>query len=97
MFTLITDRSKFFRVKRGLSVSDIEKTFNIPLSEVFEGAVIEIGSKYEVYTAVPGDTYKGIAEKFGVDAETLRKINSDRPVYPTRRLYIPCKFRGVSI
>lgn len=91
MFTLVTDRSKFFRVKRGQSEREIEKTFRIPLSGVFDGAILGVEGSYTAYTAKPGDSYQKIAERFGLGEEELRKINFDRPVYPTRILYIPCE------
>lgn len=91
MFTLVTDRSKFFRVKRGQSEREIEKTFCVPLSGVFDGAILGVEGSYTAYAAQPGDSYKKIAERFGLEEGELRKINLDRPVYPSRKLYIPCK------
>ena len=93
MFTLVTDRSKYFRVKRGQSAADIEKVFGIPVNgEVFSGKIIPLNSgKFVRYCAAVGDTYRTVALKFGVDEGLLKEVNGNAPVYPTRKLFVPCK------
>ncbi len=93
MFTLVTDRSKFYRVKRGQSARDIENVFEIPVrGAAFSGEILEIGDIfYTRYVADVGDTYRTIAEKFGTDPFLLEEINGGKPVYPTRKLFVPYK------
>lgn len=94
MFTLVTDRSKFYRVKRGQNAADIENVFGVPVRSAFSGGIIEIDDAfYSRYIADVGDTYASIAEKFGVDADLLEDVNGGRPVYPTRKLFVPYKRR----
>ena len=91
MFTLVTDKSKYFRVKRGQSAADIESVLKTPVcGKVFEGAVIRVrGGRFLKYSAKPGDTYKTVADKFGISEEELKKLNADKPVYPTCKLFVP--------
>ena len=93
MFTLVTDRSRYFRVKRGQSAEEIERVLKTPVhGEAFAGAVVEVWSeKLTEYTAAVGDTYRTVALKFGADERQLRKLNADKPVYPTCKLFVPCK------
>lgn len=93
MFTLVTDRNKFYRVKRGQSAGDIESFFEIPVrGAAFSGEIIEIGETfYSRYVADVGDTYRSIADKFGVDVSVLEEVNGGKPVYPTRKLFVPYK------
>lgn len=93
MFTLVTDRSKYFRVKRGQSAGDIEKVLKTPVSGcVFEGRIIEVAEgNFTLYTARVGDTYRTVALKFGADEEKLKRANGNKPVYPTCKLFVPFK------
>ena len=93
MFTLVTDRSKFYRVKRGQSAQDLEKVFEIPvIGSVFSGRIIEVGdTPYRRYTAEVGDTYRSVALKFGVDENLVREANGGKPVYPTKKIFVSFK------
>ena len=93
MFTLVTDRSKFYRVKRGQNAREIESVFEIPVNRpAFSGAILEIGDYfYTSYIADLGESYESIAEKFGVDAEILKEVNGKKPIYPTRKIFVPYK------
>lgn len=91
MFTLVTDRSRFYRVKRGQSGKDVENALSVPAADVFGGAIIPREGKFIVYSARPGDSYESLAERFGVGAEELKAVNRSSCVYPTRRLFIPRK------
>ena len=93
MFTLVTDRSKYFRVKRGQSAGEIEKVLKTPVSgALFEGRIIVVRDEnLTVYTAAVGDTYRTVALKFGADERQLKEINGSKPVYPTCKLFVPCK------
>ena len=93
MFTLVTDRSKFYRVKRGQSAREIENVFEVPVrGNAFSGAILEIGDLfYTPYVADVGDTYRAIAEKFGISETVLEEANGGKPVYPTRKIFVPYK------
>ncbi len=93
MFTLVTDKSRYFRVKRGQVSEDIEKALGMPvIGEVFAGEIIPvIDIKLTLYTAAVGDTYRSIALKTGADEATLKKINGGKHIYPTCKLFVPCK------
>ena len=84
MFTLVTDRSKYFRVKRGQSAEELESELKTPVSgAVFAGRIIEVApGNFQRYAAQVGDTYGTIALKFGAGF---------KPVYPTCKLFVPCK------
>ena len=95
MFTLVTDKCKFFRVKRGQSGAEIEARFNVPVTgDVFGGRIIETDKRYSVYVAKVGDTYRSIAKAEGVDEDELKNANGGKPVYPSCRLFVPCKQFG---
>ena len=93
MFTLVTDRSKFYRVKRGQSADEIESVLKIPVrGEAFTGRIIEVGdTAYTRYIADVGDTYRTIALKFGADEAMLKEANGNKPVYPTKKVFVPFK------
>lgn len=92
MFTLVTDKSRFYRVKRGQSAAEIERTLKNPAgSEVFAGKIIVVHENLTVYSAAVGDTYKVIAQKFSTDEQLLKNINGGKPVYPTCKIFVPCK------
>lgn len=93
MFTLVTDRSKYFRIKKGQSGGEIERVFNIPVNgRVYAGRIIEMpDNEFVCYTVEVGDTYRSIALKFGVAEDELRIRNGNKPVYPTCKLFVPRK------
>lgn len=92
MFTLVTEKSRFFRVKRGQSGEEIEKFFISPVcGKAFAGRIIEIKTNLSVCTANAGDTYRTLAAKLGADEEVLRELNGGKPVYPTRKIFYPRK------
>ena len=88
MSTLITDNSRFYRVKRGQTGAEIEKTLSLPAPNAFAGAIIPAG-KFTVHKAEPFESYASIAKKYGVEAEELEKCNGGRPIYPSCRVFIP--------
>lgn len=90
MFTLVTDKSPFYRIKRGQSAEEVEKLLSVPCGEAFCGAIIAADGKFYVYSVKPCETYRSIAEKLGVSRAELEKINFSRPLYPTQRLFVPC-------
>ena len=93
MFTLVTDRSKYFRVKRGQSSGEIERVLKTPVcGAAFAGRIIEVAERgLTPYVATVGDTYRSIALKFSADEDRIKKINGFKPVYPTCKLFVPSK------
>lgn len=91
MFTLVTDKSKYFRVKHGQESGDIEKALRIPVEGAFAGMIIERGEPMRIYVAKPLENYRVIAGKFGIAEEELARVNSHKPVYPTCKLFVPYK------
>ena len=93
MFTLVTERNKYFRVKRGQTAEEVRKVLKTPVNGVvFAGRIIEVyGGELVEYSAAVGDTYRSGALKFGADEERLKKLNAYKPVYPTCKLFVPCK------
>ncbi len=91
MFTLVTDRSKYFRVKRGQTQKETEEVLGAPFKVFFDGAIIELGEKLQPYTCQPLESYKTLSLKFGVPVEELKRINFDKPLYPSCKLFVPCK------
>lgn len=91
MFTLVTDRSRYFKIKRGQSAGEIEAVLNTPVcGKAFAGRVIKVSDENLVkITAGVGDNYRTIAVKYGVAELRLKEINGSRPVYPTCRIFVP--------
>ena len=50
---------------------------------------------YFEYEAQPGDTFKSLAERFGVSEQILRERNSMSEPEPGVRLKIPCQLGGL--
>ncbi len=91
MFTLVTDRSKYFRVKRGQTKAEVETVLRTPIKNFFYGAIAEVGEEMEIYVCQPLESYNSLSLKFGVPAEELKRINFSKPVYPSCKLFVPCK------
>ena len=93
MFTLITDRSRYFKVKRGQSVGDIEGVLNTPVcGKVFAGRIVKVAEEQlTAITATVGDSYRTIAERYGISQARLAEINGGKPVYPTCKIFVPKK------
>lgn len=91
MFTLITDRSRYFKIKRGQSSGEVEAVLNTPVcGKAFAGRIIKIPSERLIkITADVGDNYRTIAVKYGVAESRLKEINGSRPVYPTCKIFVP--------
>ena len=91
MFTLVSEKSKYVRVRRGVELTDLEKELKAPVKEVFAGEIVPRGEEMLLYVAKPLENYAVIARKFGVGESELKDANFARPVYPTCRLYVPKK------
>lgn len=91
MFTLVSDRSRYFRVKRGQSAAEIEAQLKTPVNgAAFAGRILKVADgDFKLYSAKVGDTYRTVALKFNADEEELKKINGLKPVYPTCKLFVP--------
>lgn len=89
MFTLTLDRSKYLRLRAGVTRREAEREFLCPVSDdVRGGEIVRIPPMpMRVYVADVGDDYASVAQKLGVEEERLLKINGAQPVYPTRKLY----------
>lgn len=85
---LKTEKSRFYRVKKGQTASLIEKTLNIPAGCAFAGAIIPLRD-FSQYTVQPFDTYASIAASLGIEEERLKEANGNRPLYPSRKIFIP--------
>ena len=53
MFTLVADKSKYFRVKDGQSREEIEAELRIPAGEIYAGKIIERGEPMQIYFVKP--------------------------------------------
>ena len=82
------DRGKFYRIKNGQTLREVEKVFCIPVNECFGGAVIEI-SDCKIHTVKPFETYAVIAQSYETEEESLKNFNGNRPLYPTCKIFIP--------
>ena len=93
MFTLITDRSRYFKIKRGQSRGEIERVLNIPVcGKVFAGRIVKVADeRLFAVTAGVGDTYRTIAARSGTAEALLKEINGCKPVYPTCKIFVPKK------
>ena len=90
MFALVRENYRYFRVKSGQSVSDIERELEIPVSgTIYGGRILRADKKCRIYTVKVGDTYRSVSLKEGIDEDTLKELNSFAPLYPTKKLYIP--------
>lgn len=69
----------------------MENALSVPVTgKVFAGRIIKAGTRqYIRYTAEVGDTYHTVALRFRTDEESLKKINGNKPVYPTCKLFVP--------
>ena len=91
MFTLVTDRSRYFRVKRGQCAAEVERQLKTPVhGAAFAGRILKVvDGNLRQYTACVGDSYRTVALKFGADEERLKTLNGNKPVYPTCKLFVP--------
>ena len=90
MFTLVAEKNKFFKVKRGQSAGDIQSELKVPVcGEAFAGRIIRTDAQYVVHIARPLESYASLAESYGVSEREIREVNGDKPVYPTCSIFIP--------
>ncbi len=90
MFSLITERGKYLRIRRGVDNAAVIEEFGFPPEgKVFLGEIIPIKDKKRFCFALAGDTYSKIAAREGVAEDKLRELNGGAEVYPTRRIWLP--------
>lgn len=85
---LCTDKSRFYRVKRGQSGRLVEETLGIPAACAFAGEIIPL-DEYIRYSVQPFETYASIAEKFSISEEKLKRLNGGKILYPTCKIFVP--------
>ena len=88
METLKLDKRTYYRVKSGQTAAEVEKTLKIPAPSAFAGQILTV-CDCVVHVAEPFETYRSIAEKFGVEEQRLKNFNGCRPLYPSRKIFIP--------
>ena len=69
MFTLVTDHSKYIRVRRGADQGAVEKELKSPVDDVFAGEILLRAEGMEIYVAKPHDSYASVAYVQTVCAE----------------------------
>ncbi len=91
MFALVLQRCGYIRVRKGVCANDLKKTFSCPVTQkIFTGAIVKITPEpLNVYTVRAGESYSSIAEKAGVNAETLKELNGGAALYPTLKIFLP--------
>lgn len=89
MFSLRLERGKYVRVRGKVSANQLIDVYKTPVTgDLYEGKIITLTEASDYCYAAPGDTYEKIAAKYGCDAEILRKLNCNEPVYPTKRVWL---------
>ena len=82
----------FYRVREKEGALSVAKRFNLPVTalikdnnltrDVSEGDILFICERpYKAYAVRPFDTINSVAEKFGVSAEEIAKINGTDYVF----------------
>lgn len=89
MFSLITERGKYLRIRRHVTKTDVESEFRFAVrGRIFEGGVIVLEDEQKFCYARPFDTYETVAAREGGDAETLKNLNDNAVIYPTMRVWL---------
>ena len=89
MFSLVTERGKYLRVRNGVTKADIISAYSQPVGDVFAGAVIPLLSPKRYCFAAVGDTYAKIAARERVNEAELKKLNGGAVIYPTLKIWLP--------
>ncbi len=89
-YSLIAEKNRYYRVKSGQSAAEISSFSGCPVTgDMFGGRIIFLNASYRKHPVQPCESYKSIAEKYGVDEGELRAINSNRALYPMQTIFIP--------
>ena len=64
---------------------------NTPVcGNAFAGRIVKVAEEPLIaVTAGVGDSYRTIAENYGVPQSHLEEINGHKPVYPTCKIFVP--------
>ena len=89
MFSLVTERGKYLRVRKNVTANDVIAAFSCPVGYTFYGQIIALTAPKRYVFAAAGDTYAKIADREGVDETGLRALNGDKTLYPTLRIWLP--------
>ena len=89
MFSLVTERGKYLRVRNGVTKEEIISAYSQPVGDVFAGAVIPLLPPKRHCFASVGDTYAKIAARERVDEAELKKLNGGAVIYPTLKIWLP--------
>lgn len=89
MFSLVTERGKYLRVRSGVTKEKIISVYSQPVDKVFAGAVIPLLPPKRYCFARVGDTYAKIAARERVDEAELKKLNGAAVIYPTLKIWLP--------
>ena len=90
MFSLVTERGKYLRIRGEVKESEVISALGCPFSgDLFQGAVIKILPPKRCVYATVGDTYAKIAARERVDEAQLKSLNGDKTLYPTMRVWLP--------
>lgn len=88
MGELQLDMGGFYRIKGKQTAQEVEKNLSSPVNYCFAGAIVPV-VECSHYSVQPFDTYKSIAENYGMEEEELKKFNGNRPLYPCCKIFIP--------
>lgn len=89
MFLLETERGKYLKIRAGVKREEIIRTFQIPVDEeLYEGKIIVLSEAKKYCFALAGDTYEKIAERNSLDVGELKKLNGEKQIYPTTRVWL---------
>ncbi len=89
MFSLRLERGKYIRVRGKVSAKQLSDAYKTPVTgDLYEGKIITLTQACGFCYALPGDTYEKIALRNGCDAEDLKRINGNAPLYPTKRVWL---------
>ena len=89
MYSLVTERGRYLRIRNGVKKDDVVAAFSIPAGELFFGQIIELKSAKRFCYARVGDTYRSIACRERVDDGDLRELNANAVIYPSLRVWLP--------
>lgn len=89
MFSLVTERGKYLRVRKNMTANDVVNAFSCPTGSTFCGQIIAITPPKRFIFVLAGDTYGKIAKREGVDEAKLIELNGGKTLYPTLRLWLP--------
>jgi hypothetical protein len=83
-------KTSFVRVRDGMTRESIEKNYSVPVTgDLYTGRILCLNEEFEIYEVQVGDSYEKIAKKLNVEESTLKKLNNEKILYPSCKLFIP--------